>query len=227
MKILTLSFDDNVTQDRRFIQLLKKYNLTCTFNLNSALCGLEGEIGYGYKKCTHNKNSEKEICELYKGFEVAVHTRTHPMLTQLSAKDILEQVIGDSVKLSELVSYAVHGMAYPGAPPNYDRLVVDLLEKYTHIKYARTVFATHNFDFPENFLEWHPTASILEDCVEELIEKFDNEEGDCLLYLWGHTYEFDLFDAWERIEKILERLSKLKNTVCLTNMQVYEKITQK
>ena len=44
MKIFTLSFDDGVTQDRRFIGLLKKYGLTCTFNVNSALLGTEGEV---------------------------------------------------------------------------------------------------------------------------------------------------------------------------------------
>lgn len=222
-KIFTLSFDDNVTQDIRFIELLKKYNLTCTFNLNSGLCGLNGEIVRCGKNVAHNKNKAEEIPSLYSDFEVAAHTMAHPMLTELSAKEIIEQVVGDRIRLSDIIGYDVRGMAYPGGSPNYDRLVVDLLEKYTNICYARTIDCTYNFDFPENYLIWNPTAHILDDCVEDLIDKFANEENDCLLYLWGHTYEFDLHNAWERAENILSRLSKIKDATCMTNMQVYEK----
>jgi len=35
MKAVTFSYDDGVEQDKRLIQLLNKYNLKCTFNLNS------------------------------------------------------------------------------------------------------------------------------------------------------------------------------------------------
>ena len=38
-KAITFSYDDGVTQDIRLIELLNKYNLKCTFNLNSELLG--------------------------------------------------------------------------------------------------------------------------------------------------------------------------------------------
>ena len=34
-KAVTFSYDDGVTQDIRLIELLNKYHLKCTFNLNS------------------------------------------------------------------------------------------------------------------------------------------------------------------------------------------------
>ena len=43
LKAFTLSFDDGVTQDERMINLLNKYGLRGTFNLNSALLGANGE----------------------------------------------------------------------------------------------------------------------------------------------------------------------------------------
>ncbi len=43
-KAITFSFDDGVTQDRRLVKLLDKYNLKCTFNLNSLSLGKEGEV---------------------------------------------------------------------------------------------------------------------------------------------------------------------------------------
>ena len=41
-RALTLSYDDGVMQDIRFIEILNKYNLKCTFNLNSELLGKPG-----------------------------------------------------------------------------------------------------------------------------------------------------------------------------------------
>lgn len=38
-KAITFSYDDGVTQDIRLIELLDKYGLKCTFNLNSGLQG--------------------------------------------------------------------------------------------------------------------------------------------------------------------------------------------
>ena len=35
LKAVTFSYDDGMTQDIRLIELLNKYNLKCTFNINS------------------------------------------------------------------------------------------------------------------------------------------------------------------------------------------------
>ena len=37
LKAITFSYDDGVTQDIRLVELLNKYNLKSTFNLNSEL----------------------------------------------------------------------------------------------------------------------------------------------------------------------------------------------
>lgn len=37
LKAVTFSYDDGTTQDIRLIELLNKYGLKCTFNLNSGL----------------------------------------------------------------------------------------------------------------------------------------------------------------------------------------------
>ena len=44
MKLLTLSYDDGVTQDIRLIELFNKYGLKATFNINSELLGHDGEL---------------------------------------------------------------------------------------------------------------------------------------------------------------------------------------
>lgn len=54
-KALTLSFDDGVTQDIRLIEILDKYNLKGTFNINSSLLGLPGQLGRNGNVVEHNK----------------------------------------------------------------------------------------------------------------------------------------------------------------------------
>ena len=69
-KIFTFSFDDGVTQDKRLIALLRKYGLKATFNLNSALLGLNGEISFAEGVIvSHNKVRADEVKELYAGMQ--------------------------------------------------------------------------------------------------------------------------------------------------------------
>ena len=55
MKYVTFSFDDGVTQDKRLIELLNKYGLKATFNLNSSLFGLKGGWEFNGKFLNHTK----------------------------------------------------------------------------------------------------------------------------------------------------------------------------
>jgi hypothetical protein len=49
LKALTFSYDDGVVEDVRFIELINKYNVKCTFNLNSNLFGTNKQILLGEK----------------------------------------------------------------------------------------------------------------------------------------------------------------------------------
>ncbi|MFA7637396.1 MAG: polysaccharide deacetylase family protein [Monoglobales bacterium] len=66
-KAVTFSYDDGVKKDIRFSEILKKYNLKGTFNLNSLT--LRGEHGI----------TKEEVADyiLSKGHEVAVHRYIH------------------------------------------------------------------------------------------------------------------------------------------------------
>ncbi|MGN1445213.1 MAG: polysaccharide deacetylase family protein, partial [Eubacteriales bacterium] len=81
LKAVTFSFDDGVTQDIRLINILNRYGLKATFNLNSSYLGLSGQLNRNDHTVRHDKNSACQVAEIYKGHEVAVHTLTHPNLT--------------------------------------------------------------------------------------------------------------------------------------------------
>lgn len=92
MKAVTFSYDDGVTQDIRLIEMLDRYGLKATFNLNSELLGKSGSLDILGKEISHNKIQTNEINEVYKGHEIAAHALTHPDMTEMAADEVIRQV---------------------------------------------------------------------------------------------------------------------------------------
>ena len=111
LKGLTFSYDDGVTQDIRLVELLNKYGMKCTFNINSGLLGLDGYLDREGKRVDHIKIKPEDVKYIYEGHEVAAHGITHPCLARHTEEKIIEEVEGDRVKLSELCGY-------DGTPPS-------------------------------------------------------------------------------------------------------------
>ncbi|MBQ6830632.1 MAG: polysaccharide deacetylase family protein, partial [Clostridia bacterium] len=113
LKAVTFSYDDGVIQDVHLIELLNKYGLKATFNLNSELLGKGGCMPVATGKVAHYKLPPSDVRAVYEGHEVAAHTLTHPLLTKLDEAEIIRQVEQDRLNLSDLMGYEVIGMAYP------------------------------------------------------------------------------------------------------------------
>ena len=229
MKYLTFSFDDGVTQDKRMIEILNKYGLKCTFNLNSALFGLKGGWQQNGKPLIHNKVSPLEVKETYAEHEVAVHTLTHPNLTGETDDAVIYQVEEDRKQLSRLVGYDVCGMAYPCGGVNNDERVANLIKNYTGVRYARTITPTYSFALPENLHRLNPTIHVEEtERLFELAEKFIDSKPDTpqLFYVWGHSYEFDVCDemTWERFEEFCKMISGKEDIYYGTNTEVFKQL---
>jgi len=224
-KAITFSFDDGVTQDIRLIEILNKYGLKGTFNLNSAKLGLSGDcwktdVG-DIPRVILNASKVKDV---YAGHEVAVHTLTHPNLTTLNDETVIRQVDLDRKLLSELCGYPVIGMAYPCGGVNNDERVAALIKNNTPIAYARTITSTFSFDLQkDNLLRFNPTLHFINERLEEVVEKFlalDVDEPQ-LLYIWGHSYELDYDESrWVRFENMCKMLSNRTDIFYGTNKEV-------
>ena len=119
LKAITFSYDDAVKQDIRLIEILNKYGLKGTFNLNSGALGQSASIVREGVEIRHDKNAAEDIRHIYEGHEIAAHTLTHPTLTKVeSDTEIIRQVEQDRLRLSELAGYEVVGFAYPGGGVN-------------------------------------------------------------------------------------------------------------
>ena len=223
-KAITFSFDDGVTQDVRLIEILNKYGLKGTFNLNSALLGLPNELVRNGRRISHNKISPTDIKRVYDGHEVAVHTLKHPNLTTLDDDTVAYQVEMDRRLLSELVGYDVVGMAYPGGGGvmNNDDRVASVIKERTGVKYARTTTSCYGFDKQENLFRFKPSVYYIEENLEEIVDEFLALEADDpkLLYIWGHSYEMDAeYISWEEFERICKKLANRPDIFYGTNKE--------
>lgn len=226
MKALTFSYDDGVDQDVRLIEIFNKYNLKATFNVNSGLLGRrEDVLNIRGKIVNHHKAFASDVRSIYEGHEVAVHTLTHPLLPNISDDgEIIRQVEEDRLKLSELCGYEVVGMAYPCGGQNHDDRVAKLIRENTGVKYSRTIISNYSFDIQEDLYKFKPTVYHHGefDKMMELGEKFLEMKADKpqIFYVWGHSYEFDYAENWDRFEEFCKMMAGRDDIFYGTNKEV-------
>lgn len=229
LKAITFSFDDGVTQDKRLIEIFDRYNLKCTFNINSGLfekrTSHEATI-FGIKTLFNNcRFPKEEIADIYKNHEVAAHSVTHPILTQLAEDEVISQMREDAKNLEEITGKKVYGFAYPGGYCEYynDR-VAEIIKDNTDLYYGRTAKSCYSFELPENLMMFHPTISHRElEIREKLADEFLAIEAECpqMFYIWGHSYEMINEDIWTGFERFCEKLAGHDDIFYGTNNEVF------
>jgi peptidoglycan/xylan/chitin deacetylase (PgdA/CDA1 family) len=223
MKAVTFSYDDGVTQDIRLAELFHKYGLKATFNLNSNTLGKERILEGNGWSVQHNKVDPADVSRVYAGHEVAGHTLTHPLLTKLSDADVIRETEDDRLRLSDICGYEVVGFAYPGGGVNYDRRVSEIIKNNTGYRYCRTTVCNHSFLPQTELYEFKPTVyhHAEWDNLFKYGEKFLSEscEGKKIYYVWGHAYEFDIHNTWDRFEEFLRMMAGRADIEYLTNKE--------
>lgn len=226
-KAFTLSYDDGTLQDGRFIEMLDRYGIKATFNLNPGVFGepehlVVPELGLDVN---YSKYAASQIKEVYKNHEVAGHGMTHRGMKNLPKATVAYEVVQCKTALEKILHKLVKGMAYPYGM--YDVKVIEILRN-CGIGYSRTVTSTHGFDITDNFLAWNPTCYHVEKEMEELGEQFINLDNSHpydeskLYYLWGHAYELDAYQMWDRLDAFLQKMSGHEEIWYATNGEIYE-----
>lgn len=224
MKAITFSFDDAVLQDVRMVELLNKYNLKATFNVNSGLLGAGGFLTIADQKIAHYKIKPEDVAHIYDGHEVAVHTLTHPNLTTLDEKEIIRQVEEDRKNLEKLVGYDIVGMAYPCGGVNNDDRVAQIIKENTQIRYCRTITDTDSFDVQENLYRLNPNVHYSNfERMYRMACSFIEMQPDIpqIFYIWGHSYEMDIDSTnWKQVEDFFKFISNRDDIFYGTNKEV-------
>ena len=224
-KAVTFSYDDGVIHDLRLAGIFDKYNMKATFNFN---CCFMREKNF----------SKEEIQEhfLSKGHEIAVHGANHRANGNMRPIEGIRDVLDCRLELEERCGQIIRGMAYPdtgitvfGNFSKYEDVKQYLKE--LDIAYARTLGGDNNkFLLPDDFHAWMPTARHANPKIMEYIEEFLNLDLSTktyharryprLMYIWGHSYEFQTDDNWELIEQICEKLANNDEIWYATNIEI-------
>lgn len=217
-KAFTLSYDDGVEQDIQLVEIMDKYGLKGTFNLNAGLYAPEGTTYPAGR--VHRRMTRSQCIEAFKNHEVATHGYTHPWPEKINSATVCYEIIKDREALESDFGRVINGHAYPYG--NYSDSVVECL-KNCGIVYARTTKPTEKFDIPKDWLRLHPTCHHNHPKVFELCDKFVSLKIDApqLFYLWGHSYEFEGDNNWDRIVEIAEKISGKDDVWYATNIEVY------
>lgn len=220
MKAVTFSYDDGVESDIKLLEIFNKYNVKCTFNLNSGR--QYGDSVWRYKDAFDVRRLDKaeKLAELYKGHEIAIHGAKHIHPTDLTETQLEEEFLTDKQELEKYFDCEIKGMAY--AFGQYDDNTVDYLKRIG-LKYGRTTKSNHSFDLQSDLMRFEPTCHHEDGELMSLCEKFIKSEPNKpqIFYIWGHSYEFDANNNFYIIDKLCKELSKY-DVYFGTNSEVFE-----
>lgn len=243
-KYFTLSFDDGLEQDKRVLELMKKYGLKGTFNLNSGMFGLQGEVKgigtFSFQDCeagvrhhwpfsyiSHNRIPEDEIRDVYAEMEIATHGYRHEPLGKVKEDLMYNSINRDKENLEHLTGKKILGHAYASGSTS------PAVERHLKAKgylYARAVFPSGSFEFPENPLNFRPSSSVIMGNTMKLVKKFldaEADDRDLLLYLWGHSYEMDYGKgaaSWDGLERLFATVAGREDIIYCTNSEAFLRI---
>ena len=230
-KYFTLSFDDGTQQDLRMIEILKKYDVDCmSWNINTeGLYGAKWDLtGLGLPGVDHQRFTKEELeSGIYDGYDVLVHTRTHPSLKIYDSTPIkvVEEVQGNADDIAEITGISPVGMAWPGGDTEYTDTTIDIILDKTDIRFARGTTPTYDYALPTQFMKWMPTCGISDGKLFDLAYDFVTMEAedDCLFYVWGHSFELDAYDTYDQFETLVRMMKANEGDIVLvTNTEFYE-----
>jgi len=227
-KAVTFSYDDGSIHDLRLSDTLTQYNLKCTFNINAGYW-LEGESSW---RLPADKLREFVID---RGHEIAVHGNWHRANGKQRAIEGIRDVLDCRIALEHEFGRIIQGMAYPdsGIREMMNGADYDTIRRYLKdldIAYARSAGGdNHRFTLPDDWYNWVPTAHHDNPEIFAYIDDFysiDVNGAYCarqyprLLYIWGHSFEFDQKQNWDRLERICGAVSGRDGIWYATNMEI-------
>ena len=216
-KAFNITYDDGVLQDIRFVELLNKYQIKGTFNLNSAL--MENGFEWIHERgCVVKRITTQEAKSLYKGHEVASHTLTHPYMENLAKEEILYELSQDKKKLEKLFDKAIQGFAIPF---DYYSDLIENCVKECNFEYARISEESYSFIPQKDFYKWRATIFHCNDKLESFVKEFiETEEELALFQIVGHSYDLDVENKWDEMEDIFRIVSCQDDILPMTTIEL-------
>lgn len=232
-KYFCWNIDDGLEQDKKVVEILRRYGMGATFNLNSGLFGFRqmtqwdndhplrdvplevGRTAPG-KFAEHFAIPADEVKDVYGGFEIAAHGLKHENFGELTAEEIARSVRTDKENLEKLFGQKIVGFAYPYGV--YHDTAVEQLAA-AGIRYARTTQVTDSFAMPQDPLRLPLTGQHQHPEIFRKLDAFfrSETEEDQFFLMFAHGFEFDFNTPesnWVKLEKICETVAAQPDIIC-------------
>ena len=216
-KAFNITYDDGVVQDICFVELLNKYNIKGTFNLNSQLMAEEfcwiHHCGMPVKRLPKD-----EVVELYNGHEVASHTLTHPYMHHMDEGAVMYQLGQDKANLQQLFGREICGFAVPF---DYYSPLIAQCAKNCGFEYARMSQESFSYTPSADYWWWQCGVFHLSEKFNIFVENFFSTDTElALCQIVGHSYDLDAENMWETMENILSRIAADQSIISMTNLEI-------
>lgn len=224
-KAVTFSYDDGCINDKRLCEIFDRYGMKATFNINS------GFTGDWY--LTHKELSGF----LENGHELALHGDLHRAPGLISPAEYMSEIIDCKRKLENTYKRIIRGYAYPDSgitrwlSSNTYEKTVEILRDLG-VSYARTLGGDNNsFTMPADRYSWVPTAHHNNEKLISWIDEFKTLDVNSqyiaaryprLMYIWGHSFEFENDNNWDRIESICASLGGKDDIWYASNIEIMD-----
>lgn len=219
-KALVMSYDDGNTSDERLVKIFNDNGIKGTFNV--------------YKSASEYKTR-------YAGHEIQAHSSMYMGINEKTAAALSQSVASSEDCIAEIAAAKVRveslggdctGFVWPyGVPdePRKSELMPSIKDNY---KWARPVSTTGKFDIPKDWYNWEATCTqnmLAADSENKLINDFlSSSDSLKLMYVWGHSYEFDSEKnavTWEYIESFCKKLGARSDVWKSGAGQFYDYVT--
>ena len=215
-----MSYDDGFYQDIRLVEIMNKYGLKGSFNLNTERISDVDSVKDW--QCL----SIRQIKDIYmaNGHEVALHTYSHTNLFDIPIENITYEYLKDKEIIEGITGKIVRGSAYPFSRYN-DKALAAL--RACGVSYARGGEESESFEMPSDWLQIKNTARHINPRLFELCDKFialspASHHPCAMFYLMGHSYEFSQSDNWSVIENFAQKMGGHDDIWYATSIEIFD-----
>lgn len=216
-KAFNVTYDDGVLQDVQFVELLNRYGLKGTFNLNSQL--LEEEFEWTHEcGIVVKRLKTQDVVSLYAGHEVASHTLSHPYMENLTKEEIMHELTMDKANLEKLFGREIKGFAVPF---DYYSELIEQCVMESGFEYGRISEESCSFCPQSDYYRWKATVFHCDEKLEALTEQFVKSQEELALYqIVGHSYDLDVENKWDMMERIFRLISSQSDVIPMTTIDI-------
>lgn len=216
-KAFNITYDDGVLQDVRFVELLNRYGLKGTFNLNSQL--MAEEFTWTHPSGMEVRRLSREaVLGLYDGHEIASHTLTHPYMHELPEWELMRQLGEDKENLERHFSREVKGFAVPFS---YYSDLIAACARNCGFEYARMSEFSLSYSPCRDWYYWKTGVyHIMAELVPFAAGFLETEEELAVCQIVGHSYDLDAENLWETMESICASVAAQSDIWFCTNLEL-------